>query len=262
MCEALKVLEDWTSSEVKDNNSYGDSQFPSATRLYTSTIKFNCHSYAWYSQDCNTNDIWIDDPTNLIGGNYYETSTPVVGDRICYYNSYGINLHSGIVEEVLGGSSNGVCGNSNTVTIVSKWGGCGLYRHRGDQCPYPNLTGENKAVSVKYFHKHSYKYSYTWKNLQKHYSYCACGDYKEQGHVIKKNDFSALAISPIKYEKCLYCGGNAETGFVLSLSTKYSENGSFVLPNGVLVLADKDIQTYFEGFLNFECDYDCLTYIN
>lgn len=249
-CQAYKALTEFDKSLIESLDNEYDAKYPSANRLYSATGRFNCHSYAWYNQNCDTNDIWVDEPDTLISGNYYnETSTPIAGDRICYYNSDGFNLHSGIVEEVLGGVSNGVCGDANTVSVVSKWGSAGVYRHRGDECPYPDGTGVYRAVSVKYFHKHSYTHSYKWENLQKHYAYCACGDFKLTGHIIKKSDITPF-LRPIYYT-CMRCGGSAEYGFVVnsvSFAT-FTENGSYVLPNGVIVLAQGDFDAYFAGTL-------------
>lgn len=250
---ALKVLDDLTAAEVDEYNLSGDNLCPTATRIYNSTVKFNCHSYAWYSQDCLTNDVWIDNPATLINGNnYIETYTPVAGDRICYFDRAGNNIHSGIVNEVLGGSSNGVCGNANTVTVVSKWGGCGLYKHRGDQCPYTS-TYNGSARSVKFYrHNHTFRKSYKWVNFRQHNAECYCGEVKLQGHAIKSNNLLSV---PSRYATCVLCGGSAEIGYIYENNflqkMYYSANGSFVLPNGIIVLEDDDVKAYIDGSLTF-----------
>lgn len=124
--------------------------YPNAILLDEPTHLYNCHSYAWYNR-YPTNRLWMNDYPNIYYSaqdmSYAEVATPRIGDIICYYKSNGENIHSGVVVEVLNGTSNGVCGNSNLVMIESKWGSAGLYRHRGDQCPYPGL----EATYVKYY---------------------------------------------------------------------------------------------------------------
>lgn len=65
-------------------------------------------------------------------GSYIQVSTPHKNDRICYFDRLGTNIHSGIITEIYSGSSNGVCGGSDLVKVISKWGELGLYEHRGD----------------------------------------------------------------------------------------------------------------------------------
>ncbi len=55
-----------------------------------------------------------------------------------------------------------------------------------------------------------------------------------------------------KYKKCLFCGGRAEIGFEqfgeTSAAIKFvTENGSYILPNGVIVLVDEDINAYMNN---------------
>ncbi len=59
-----------------------------------------------------------------------------------------------------------------------------------------------------------------------------------------------------RYATCLLCGGLAEMGFVQwtinsSAVTKVTINGSFILPNGVVVLEDEDLDAYLNGTLVF-----------
>ena len=57
-----------------------------------------------------------------------------------------------------------------------------------------------------------------------------------------------------KYAICLACGGKAEVGIVLHQAIgnlPRSENGSYIMPNGVIVLVDEDIESYFNGTLVF-----------
>ena len=178
---------DYTADELAYLNSSYDSAFYNATRLSPATAFYNCHSYAWYSQNYNTNRYWIDNPSayykyseNLL---YVQVSTPQPGDRICYIDNKGTssvlddtNEHSGIVTKVLTGTSNGLCGNSDLVMVTSKWGVSGLYLHNGYECPYTAYAG-GITDTVKYYRKMYHSHSYTrtdYGSLDDHQITCSC----------------------------------------------------------------------------------------
>jgi hypothetical protein len=283
-----------SSSTIESYNEYGDELVPEATRISSSSTKYNCHSYAWYMQSIE-NPYWMNDPSSYYLDGSYEESVGNVGDIICYFDITGFNLHSGIVIAREEGTSNGVCGDSNLVTVRSKWGSLGLYEHRGDQCPY-TYPYDGEAVYVKYYkvHQHSYTYqltssghiatcscgysiilshvydghncihcgaytsshdydrNYQWINFTSHTAQCECDAIATQPHAISSNSYATGQ----RYATCLFCGGFVEKGFVQlnvnSLSVnQVSRNGSFVLPNGVIVLQDEDIEAYLNGTLVF-----------
>ena len=102
---------------------YGDSIF----LISNATYKYNCHSYAWYSQEYLSNPYWMPDPTpyfdcSLEEHNSYEESEGLIGDIIVYFNSSNQAIHSGVVVSVLDGESNGICGNADLRMVQSKWG--------------------------------------------------------------------------------------------------------------------------------------------
>lgn len=56
----------------KLNNMF-DAGYPYATRLYSATPVYNCHSYAWHSQKTSENKYWINNPANYyVNGSYSE----------------------------------------------------------------------------------------------------------------------------------------------------------------------------------------------
>ncbi|MDE7385122.1 MAG: CHAP domain-containing protein [Anaeroplasmataceae bacterium] len=247
--EVIKHIEDYNSVEKGQKDSDMGKKFPNAEKLRPASKLYNCHSYAWYSQS-ESNPYWMDNPSAYyLDGSYTEVSSPKVGDIICYFNNAGttnttsddINLHSGIVTEILIGTTNNVCGNSNLVMVTSKWGSYGLYRHRGDECLYTSYGG-GSASYIK-FYRHIHNTIYKWKNETKHFASCFCGIQELQAHAIKKGT-----------NKCIVCGGPASSGFddLTALRTiKASKNGSYILPNGVIVLDEKDIYAYLNGTLVF-----------
>ena len=53
---------------------------------------------------------------------------------------------------------------------------------------------------------------------------------------------------------CLACGGLAKVGMTHHQAIgdlPRSENGSFILPDGIIVLVDEDIEAYLDGTLEF-----------
>ena len=92
---------------------------------------------------------------------------------------------------------------------------------------------------------HDFAGPYEWFNTTYHYATCVCGETKLQGHAVR-----------IGSSICLLCGGLANRGVIeitmLSVEpTYYTYNGSVVFPDGLIVLADDDIESFFNGSLYF-----------
>ena len=99
---------------------------------------------------------------------------------------------------------------------------------------------------------HDYDRNYEWVDYTMHSAECCCGAKATQGHAVASNAFA----NGKRYATCLICGGLAERGFVqlnaLSAEVQYvTNNGSYILPNGVIVLVDEDIELYLNGTLEF-----------
>lgn len=98
--------------------------------------------------------------------------------------------------------------------------------------------------SIHEEHEHSYV-RYVWKNGTHHISYCDCGGIALTPHVVR-----------LGFTNCILCGGTVDKAIVqFGLNsthfTQISMNGSFVLPNGIIVLRDEDIEAYLNGTLVF-----------
>lgn len=99
------------------------------TPVREATVKYNCHSYAWYSTSL-TNTYWIDDPANFRKNWLKSTQWSNVipsgvqnGDKVDYYISPGNNPHSAIVHDWVND------------LFISKWGPTGLYIHKPQEVP-------------------------------------------------------------------------------------------------------------------------------
>ena len=108
-----KYLEDHpdASKEYWDNEIKED--FPNLELTSEGTSFYNCHSYAWYSQNVYNNKIWLDYPNAYYHDNdmsYYRVYSPRIGDIICYIDldsgemyqnihSLGITPHSHLIDD-------------------------------------------------------------------------------------------------------------------------------------------------------------------
>ena len=95
-------------------------------------------------------------------------------------------------------------------------------------------------------------YAHKYKNWDKslHKVYCECGKEWTQPHVVESGSYS----SGNKYALCLACKALVTIGMTYHQSITElprSENGSFILPDGIIVLVDEDIEEYFNGTLEF-----------
>lgn len=256
--------------------------FHNITIVGPATAKYNCHSYAWYSQSFD-NDMWMDNPESyILDFSYEEVNIPVPGDIICYIANDGTFLHSGIVlsynQNVV---PNNICEDSNRVYEESKWGYSGVFRHYGDNCSYAYQASE-----IRYFHRHTvHKYvnhycycgaytathdfhgPYTILNSSQHQARCACGQIQVQNHdyhdsYLWLNNFQHRAYCVCKHDMkqphvvssssfshgeqfayCLLCDGLANIGFINSLN-----NALFISKNNSYILDNGIIVLSDEDF--------------
>lgn len=121
---------------------------------------------------------------------------------------------------------------------------------------YENHTFvDNECTGCGFYHTHSYT-PYTYLNNSSHTRYCSCGETQTKGHYVMQS-----AIVDNRYATCLGC--NAELDLrkdfaysILSTGIRVSINGSYILPSGIVVLVDEDVQAYIEGTLIFYAQND------
>ncbi len=103
-----------------------------------------------------------------------------------------------------------------------------------------------------YTSAHDYDRNYEWVNNTTHSVECSCGAETTQGHAVSSDAFN----NGQRYAAYLLCGGVAEIGLIeytinSSEITQITSNGSFILPNGVIVLVNEDLEAYLNGTLIF-----------
>ena len=118
----------------------------------------------------------------------------------------------------------------------------------------------------------------TYKNTAYHGSRCACGAMVDKLHEYGDNEYEyvnklnhrrrcevcntyVLSRHAIKasegYDHCAYCGGALDSGEyypALPNAQNRTPTGSYILPNGIIVLVDEDIEAYENGTLKFYSD--------
>lgn len=135
-------------------------------------------------------------------------------------------------------------GTSHTVTCVCDYTATLSHVYDGHNCIHCGA----------YTSSHDYDYNYVWVDYRSHSACCECGETLPtlQPHAISSNSYATGQ----RFAICLLCGGFAEMGFIqLNINSSsvnnVTLNGSFILPNGVIILQDEDINAYLNGTLVF-----------
>jgi len=166
---------DLTQTDLDTIDEYMETYFPNVEKVGEPTRYYNCHSYAWYSQNI-TNHYWMNYPKAYYEDGSYELSSGNIYDKICYYNKNNINpTHSGIIVNRVEGTPSSQYGYANLVTVESKWGEYGLYRHNGADSPY--TIGESNFDTVKSYSHSEHNFGVTEQdNLIKEHCFTqGCG---------------------------------------------------------------------------------------
>ncbi|MFC0627378.1 hypothetical protein [Kribbella deserti] len=118
---AINMTTELSSAQITSNNNWVANNYPNATRLRSSTRKYNCHSYAWHNT-ASTNTKWINSPGDdkyWNDGSYRPDSNVGAANRRVSYRN---DDHSAITV--------------NAIVFKSKWGQLGLMQHNYNYTPY------------------------------------------------------------------------------------------------------------------------------
>ncbi len=121
-----------------------------------------------------------------------------------------------------------------------------MYSARGfasDDWQNNNLKVTITSSQEKGYHMH--KNVYTWATINSHFANCYCGNEVYEHYVVRSSNS----------KKCILCGGPADMELIITENTKsikfVTRNGSYILPNGIIVLVDEDIEAFMNGTLVF-----------
>ncbi|MBD5391100.1 S8 family serine peptidase, partial [bacterium] len=112
----------------------------------------------------------------------------------------------------------------------------------------------NVCIECNLSHTHSF--SMTYRDNKTHINTCLCGATTGQAgsHAVSQTD----AYDGDNKATCVGCGAlldlSRDMALILPFSnrgTKKSANGSLILPSGIIVLVDEDLEAYFNGSLLF-----------
>lgn len=115
---------------------------------------------------------------------------------------------------------------------------------------YHEVCNGVTGLQYAYLQEHSRTTAYQWISYTQHGSPCACGEMVTAAHAVLADDFASVG----EYARCVVCKGQASVGMIGIGSVNelpHTENGSYQLPNGVIVLVAEDVQSYLNGDLVF-----------
>lgn len=240
---ALKYANDVIQNEIDESINYVEDLYPNVSLIRNPTVKYNCHSYAWYDTSI-FNPYWINSITPYITDpELVEVTSGEAGDIVVYIDEHGYPAHSGIIsyrirdfEGNFEDAKENRVDDLNNIMVTSKRGYHGLYSHIGDDCPYMEFPYLN-YYKIK---EHEHEFSYEYKDSKKHIVSCDCGYSEELGHVVGDGAFD----DGEKYATCLLCGGLASIGF--------TEVGSFMMTGNYGPLANHFVEEtcMIDGILN------------
>lgn len=150
-------------------------------------------------------------------------------------------------------SHNNLYYSYNQIEHTLKCNDCNHIIHENHNLTYSNSTNTNhyEMCNCGYSNTITHSYTYTRYNTSSHKTNCLCGYEIIEPHVIRITDLGAS----IKY--CKYCNalisdaGFGEVGGLAVTPIKVSKNGSYILPSGIIVLVDEDIEAYENKSLVF-----------
>ena len=189
--------------------------------------------------------------TALANNDYFTNDNGFYKLNVTYSRGYDFNISASYPLNVTLYDSNynqlsyNDLNNSNNNVHFPKYLSTGTYYLR---VKFANDSQSGTITTQISKHYHTYD-TYSWRNYTEHTVFCACDDWYTEVHAVAQG-----TIPPgQQYATCIICGGPAAMGIVPFTSNNLPRtiNGSYILPNGVIVLADADIDAYLNGTLSF-----------
>ncbi len=123
------------------------------------------------------------------------------------------------------------------------------YTYQQDSDSMHKVTNNVTGLNYTFYEEHHY--SYTYLDNRSHRGVCDCGKLVIGGHYANGND-----IIGGRYVTCMGCNTLLDlhkdmANLVMSPNTQVSVNGSYILPSGIVILVEEDIEAYENGTLQF-----------
>ena len=201
-------------NEYYNCNVYVSEECPNAIKIENPTADYNCHFYAWYSQDINvdSDDLhWIPTPDVFINEDQHRV---YIGNQDDVEN--GLELEYGTIATYwIGSEGNRICVHSayvidvdsqGNVTCESKWGKAGLYEHALDEVPWIYLNIETGFTpDVEYYSYVQGEHDLTYSSIDhdEHFTDCRDCDYS----VYESHSNKYVSVSATEHRStCSDCG--------------------------------------------------------
>ena len=116
----------------------------------------------------------------------------------------------------------------------------------------------NQVNGLNYSFNESHLFSHHFVNYSstKHKAYCVCGHYELASHAADGS--SIYVYNGHIYATCLFCnalldlsGNDPIIPSPGSLTQMVTDNGSYILPNGIYVIVEDDLEAFLDGLLIF-----------
>ena len=207
---------------------------PRTNDTYTLTSSFNSTILSNINGNGSITDKYSMYELNTNGG-YYEFS--VSSDKQLDVRLYDIHMQLVNINQITTGTY-----TNSFIKYLSQ----GTYYLR---VAYQNTSQSGNVITNISNHSHSYGAPCVWINYTQHTATCACGGLHIEYHVVIDGPLPPGQ----QYATCIVCGGPASMGIVPpnKKSLLRSQNGSYILLNGIVVLVDDDIKAYLDGTLIF-----------
>ena len=199
----------------------------------------------------------VDEPyeNNLQSGEcqWYKFVAPYTG-TFNFYTTGDTNTYGGVFNSIISShlyDTAIVHGDNCEYDCYCKCGQddnfCIMVNLEKDQEVYLRINGYNWTSTGDYnlyvYSEHNCSFIYTNAGVNTHYGDCACGNRIIENHVLKIGTRTCLKCRAIVTNPGLELMNN---------SIQYvSDNGSYILSSGIIILVEEDIKSYFDGTLTF-----------
>lgn len=118
-------LEDYSQQILNDIDAEVIQTYPQATFVSSSTRKYNCHSYAWYSSS-TSNHWWMNNPSAYMNdGSYTRVYKAIQATRVYFPNgNHSMKIYDAYANPL------------SYATVISKWGSGPVMIHNPYYSPY------------------------------------------------------------------------------------------------------------------------------